>query len=192
MAKSIYTVFPDFVFTGDITLTPEIEEGIKLDLESLDKGVKHNTTFGYTTLKEVPLTGNLRKLQLLVGSYFIDAIKDKHKTALDRQVEVVEPTIVGVKPGHSLPVMQERNRWYNGCVWLQTTNKGSSLYMENFTSKRYSDPPGIQDYTNFEKSKQWKYVFWPAHIPAGFTPNTSMIDTEIFYCTFTAFPNPKK
>ena len=88
--------------------------------------------------------------------------------------------------------MQERNRWYNGCVWLQTTNKGSSLYMENFTSKRYSDPPGIQDYTNFEKSKQWKYVFWPAHIPAGFTPNTSMIDTEIFYCTFTAFPNPKK
>lgn len=191
MNKGVYPVFPDWIFSGTIELTPEIERGIRADIDKIIEDSSHHTNFGWLTLKEVPLSGNARKLQLLIGSYFVECVKTKFKHILDRNIQVVEPTLLGIKPEAIYPVTVERNRWYRGIVWLQTTDKGSSLYMENFASKLYSDPPGVQEYTHYIKPGDWKYVFFPAHLPAGFAPNTSMIDTIVFDCTFTAFPNAK-
>jgi hypothetical protein len=190
MAKQTNVLFPDWVFTGTIELTPQIEKGLTKELERMEAEQEvTKTNFGWLTLKEVPMTGNLRKLQLLVGNYFMEAIKTKHKVALSRQVEVVEPNIISIAPGQNFPVNVQRNRWYTGAIWLQATDKSSSLYFEQHGPKLYSDPPGIQEYTSFVKPLQWQYCFYPSHIPAGFTPNLSMINTNIFHCCFTAFPN---
>jgi hypothetical protein len=192
MAKQTNVLFPDWIFTGSLELTPEIEKGITNELSRLEREQEvTNTNFGWLTLKEVPLSGDLRKLQLLVGNYFIEAIKTKHKAALDRLVEVVEPNILSIAPGQNFPVNVHRNRWYTGVIWLQATNKSSSLYFEQHGPKLYSDPPGIQEYTSFIKPLQWQYCFYPSHVPAGFTPNQAMINTNIFHCCFTAFPNAK-
>ena len=85
MAKQTNVLFPDWIFTGSLELTPEIEKGITNELSRLEREQEvTNTNFGWLTLKEVPLSGDLRRLQLLVGNYFIEAIKTKHKAALDR------------------------------------------------------------------------------------------------------------
>ena len=194
MANEHFIVFPDYVYTGKIELTTRIESGIEDEIRNIS--ANHDgvapTNYGWFTLKEVPLKNNLRKLQLVVGTYFVNAIKQHFPHMLDRNIEVVEPNIYSIKPNHVISSNVFRNRWYTGVVWLQTSDMGSGIRLENFNTKLYSDPPGSMDYTHDISPAQFKYAFWPAHLPASFTPNRSMIDTVVMHCTFTGFPNPKK
>ena len=53
MAKQTNVLFPDWIFTGSLELTPEIEKGITNELSRLEREQEvTNTNFGWLTLKK--------------------------------------------------------------------------------------------------------------------------------------------
>lgn len=200
MAKT-YTVFPDIVFEGSLPLTGEIESKVMAAVAAeSDSGSVEETNYGFCTNPFVPLNKPLQNLQqVILNSYFAEA--KKHLPYLEgtkSQIELVRPNLLSINPKCNIPSTFERNRYYSGCIWLQTTNKGSHLYLECPQGKTYSTPLGLIDYNHYIAPAKFKYAFWPAHLDAGFTPNNSMTPTILMQFTFTAAvpwdgrPPPKK
>jgi len=200
MAKT-YTVFPDIVFEGSLPLTGEIESQVMAAVAAeSDSGSVEETNYGFCTNPFVPLNKPLQNLQqVILNSYFAEA--KKHLPYLEgtkSQIELVRPNLLSINPKCNIPSTFERNRYYSGCIWLQTTNKGSHLYLECPQGKTYSTPLGLIDYNHYIAPAKFKYAFWPAHLDAGFTPNNSMTPTILMQFTFTAAvpwdgrPPPKK
>lgn len=188
MAKT-YTIFPDIVFEGSLPLTTEIESQLNAAiLTEANSGSVEETNYGFCTNKFVPLNRELKNLQqVLLNTFFIEAKKHlPYLEATKTQIELVRPNLVSINPKCNVPSTFERNRYYSGCVWLQTTNKGSHLYTEAPQGKTYSTPLGLIDYNHYIKPAKYKYVFWPSHLNAGFTPNNSMANTILMQFTFTA------
>ena len=165
-----------------------------------DSGSVEETNYGFCTNPFVPLNKPLQNLQqVILNSYFAEA--KKHLPYLEgtkSQIELVRPNLLSINPKCNIPSTFERNRYYSGCIWLQTTNKGSHLYLECPQGKTYSTPLGLIDYNHYIAPAKFKYAFWPAHLDAGFTPNNSMTPTILMQFTFTAAvpwdgrPPPKK
>ena len=188
MAKT-YTIFPDLVFEGSLPLTTEIDAQLNAAIAAeANSGSVEETNYGFCTNKFVPLNDKLKNLQqVLLNTFFNEARKHlPYLEATKTQIELVRPNIVSINPKCNVPSTFERNRYYAGCVWLQTTNKGSHLYTEAPQGKTYSSPLGLIDYNHYVKPVKYKYVFWPAHLHAGFTPNNSMANTVLMQFTFTA------
>ena len=188
MAKT-YTIFPDLVFEGSLPLTTEIDAQLNAAIAAeANSGSVEETNYGFCTNKFVPLNDKLKNLhQVLLNTFFNEARKHlPYLEATKTQIELVRPNIVSINPKCNVPSTFERNRYYAGCVWLQTTNKGSHLYTEAPQGKTYSTPLGLIDYNHYVKPVKYKYVFWPAHLHAGFTPNNSMANTVLMQFTFTA------
>jgi len=188
MAKT-YTIFPDIVFEGSLPLTTEIESQLNAAiLTEANSGSVEETNYGFCTNKFVPLNRELKNLQqVLLNTFFIEAKKHlPYLEATKTQIELVRPNLVSINPKCNVPSTFERNRYYSGCVWLQTTNKGSHLYTEAPQGKTYSTPLGLIDYNHYIKPAKYKYVFWPSHLKTGFTPNNSMANTILMQFTFTA------
>ena len=188
MAKT-YTIFPDLVFEGSLPLTTEINAQLNAAIAAeANSGSVEETNYGFCTNKFVPLNDKLKNLQqVLLNTFFNEARKHlPYLEATKTQIELVRPNIVSINPKCNVPSTFERNRYYAGCVWLQTTNKGSHLYTEAPQGKTYSTPLGLIDYNHYVKPVKYKYVFWPAHLHAGFTPNNSMANTVLMQFTFTA------
>lgn len=176
-----YTIFPDIVFSGTLPVDSDIKQQLLSDTETLSNtGACIETTYGWLSNKDVPVKDSLRKLQLLLGRTFVQHSEKAFGPVTKRRASVVQPHIVSIKPMHTYDLHINSAYWYQGCAWLQTTDKGNHLFLESPSAKRYACPPAYQQHQTFEQAESMKYVFWPAHIQAGFTPNQSMINSIIF------------
>jgi len=181
-----YTLYPDIVYEGSLSLTQDIEQMLTGSiLEEYESGKTIETQFGWTTDRFLPLNPVLQKLQqLLLQNFYQDVVK--HVPQMPKmKVELARPHIISIKPGHAISSDFNHRRWYTGCLWLQTTNKGSHVVLDPQQGKTYSVPDGIMDTEHYIAPKKFKYAFWPAHIYGGYTPNLSLTDTILLEFTFT-------
>ena len=191
MSYKVTHMFPNYLFEGKLELPKEVEDLLKDSIpENLNSGISIETNFGKVTDKGQPLTKHLKHLQLLVGKMFTEETNQVMEV-YKRNVEICNPYLISVKPGHIFPMNIEKESWYNACVFLQTTNKGSHLYFEDFSNKIYASPNLLQPETIAVAPQKNKIVFWPSHIPWGMTVNESNVDTVCFICSFTAKMKPK-
>ena len=139
MPFKVSTLFPDYIFEGKIELTPEIDAKVIGGAnKSLDSAVAMETNYGAITNKEYPLDSQLKKLQMLIGDYFYKEVS-KVLPLHERNLSVLNPYLISLKPGHIFPVNLDKERWYNCAIWLQHT-KGGDLYFENFGAKLFATP----------------------------------------------------
>lgn len=185
-----YPVFPEWVFEGKLPLAHEITRSIIDDIEIMKTtGNYTDTVFGWTTnknAKQNKIGSNIVRASQYAGSIFyenaVDHFRFKHK---NRKMEIPDIWLYGIKPNHMIPQNVEKVRWYQCVVFLQTFENGSSLYLDLHNSKLHNTPPNVQETTHYVTPETNKVVFFPAHIPWGFTPNKSMIDTVVLCCNFT-------
>lgn len=180
------TLFPDFLYTGTLQVGPKIHRKIISNVDDLkDTGAAGKTHFGWLSNPDVPLKDNLQSLQMLVGRTFVDNIYKTFGKKSNKQINAVQPYITSIKPGHTYINEVNPSYWYNGIVWLQTTDKGCSLAIENNTGKRHTTPWVYQPPSHLEQPAEYKYAFWPSYLNASLTPNFSMVNTVIFNIGFT-------
>jgi hypothetical protein len=190
MAFRVSTVFPDYVFEGKIELTPEIDGQLISGInKALDSGITTETNYGAITNKEYPLPPSLKKLQMLVGDYFYKEI-DKVLPLDKRNLNILNPYLISLKPEHTYPVNLDKERWYNCAVWLQHS-KGGNIYFENFGTKLFSTPNLLQADNHVITSAKHKCVFWPSHLPWGLTVNSGKANHVLFVCSFMAPLKPE-
>lgn len=185
MSNTNYIVFPDYVYEGEIPLSPEIISSVKQDIKlAEEQQLVLSTDFGWTTAPKTALGDKLRKLQLLIGSRFIDCVKPQVPTVDTLGVQVIEPVIYNVHPGKSILPKVETRRWYTGCLWMQTTDASCHLQLESPVTKLLSTPKPIAATHLIVHPKDFKYAFWPSHLSASFTQNNSMADCILLWFTF--------
>ena len=180
-----YPVFPDWVFEGHLELDNTILNGIIRELSDTKKSAGAETNFGWVTAKNLNLGPGVHALNKLVMNMFWDNVVPHYRLGEEnRNVELTEAWSMSLKPGHSVPVNVERHRWYQAVVFLQSPENGANLFLDQFGAKLYATPVGVQPYTHYIESKQNKVVFFPSHIPWGFTPNLGTINTTVLCSSF--------
>lgn len=191
MAMTKTTVFPDYLFRGKLEIPKEYIPAINEDIQEAKESYSFDTNFGWMTDKKRGLKGNnLKKVSYLIGNVFNQEVSKVFDLSTKR-VDIIEPYLVSIAPGHSYQINIERSRWYNVCLHLQTTNKGSGLVLENFNPKRWVGPPDIADNIYQLPPKEHSLTFWPSYIPWGMSANMSMTDTILFFMTIN-IPNREK
>ena len=174
-----YPVFPDWVFTGQLSVQQQDIDSILAQPVELAQ-----TPYGSHTLPG-KMTQGIYNLTRLVGSVFYDTAIPHFQLDADwRNIESVDAQILTVKPGKCVPHSVCRHRWYRAAVFLQCAKHSSDIYLEMMDSKLHCNPPGAQDAVHLIKPDNLRMVFWPAHIPWGVTYNQSSSDTVIFTNTF--------
>jgi len=188
MAKA-YNLFPDVCIEGEIPIERSVGTKIRKGiLEAKDSGNCLDTNFGWMTNKDMPQVDVVKNLQMLIGNLFVDEIRKAIPNTNKAQIQLTEPSLFSINPGHTYPVHVDRTKWYTCIMWLQTTNKGSMVYQENFGLRLHSSPIKIQAGTNYIKPKIWKYCCFPSHIPWGMTPNNSAVETICLHMNCMAIP----
>lgn len=174
-----YPVFPNWVFTGKLQLTPDVLSNILKDLptdlsnDNVQKSVKDKVNAD---------TLNLTKL---MGAIFYDNVQNHFRLSHKNQnIESVDSHFISVKPTYQMPLSINRNRWYMGAAFLDVDKSSSNIYLEMLDSKVYATPIGVQEYTHVIKPEPLKVVYWPAHLPWGLTVNNSNKNTVMFITTF--------
>jgi len=191
MGMQKVTLFPDYMFKGKLEIPSQYLPSIKKDIDIEKNNVGIETPYGWTTQKQRGLRGEfLKKVTFLIGNVFSNETKRTFDLS-EKRIDIIEPYLISIKPGHSYQINIERTRWYNACVWLQTTNKGSKLLLENFNPKRWVGPPDIAEYNYQLIPQENQLAFWPSHVPWGFTTNESMTDTVLLIMTIN-IPNRDK
>lgn len=185
-----YPVFPEWVFEGKVQLTSEMTKSIMADVAHCrERGNYADTTFGWVTnkhAKQAHIGKNMVRASQFVGGLFFDnavthfRLRNKH-----RKMEIPDIWMCGIKPNQMIPQSVEKVKWYQSVLFLQTVENGSSLYLDLHSSKLHNTPSNVQEETHFIKPEENKIVFFPAHIPWGFTPNNSMIETVVLCNNFT-------
>mgnify|MGYP001328057457 FL=1 len=190
MPFRVSTLFPDYIFEGKIEIPPEIDSAIIGGAnKSLNSAIAMETNYGVITNKEYPLDSQLKKLQMLIGDYFYKEV-NKVLPLHERNLSVLNPYLISLKPEHIFPVNLDKERWYNCAIWLQHT-KGGNLYFENFGTKLFSSPNLLQGDNHVVKARKHKLVFWPSHIPWGLTVNQGRADHILFLSSFIAPMKPE-
>jgi len=184
-----YNVFPDVVFESQVSLTPEINRLVADDINKV-KSTKafEPTNYGWITNKFIPLEQNLSNLNKVLISASVSLLSNEFRKLRHMNIELVRPSLISINPGHSVLPVIERQRWYSGCVWLQTTDQGSHVFLDAPATKTLTSPPQLFSNTHVIKPEQNKFALWPSHIPAGFTPNSSMTETVCMIFTLTCHP----
>lgn len=184
LKKSI--AFPDYIFEGQLEipqgLNKEIQNSLKANKES---GITTETVYGWFTNKQFPCEGIIPQIANLVATNFVTHVVSNFNLKVHRDINLLNPYLVSVHPNHQYPINTEPQRWYNAGIFLQTTNKGSHLVLNNFNSKIFS-AQNTQDTQLYIKPKQFKVIYWPSHIPWGLTPNMSMVETTMLLSSFRA------
>ena len=179
-------LFPDIMYTGTLQVSPNIHRKIISNVDSLkDSGAAGKTHFGWISNPDVPLNDSLKNLQMLVGRTFVDNIYKSFGKKSNKQISAVQPYITSISPKHTYTYEVNPSYWYNGVVWLQTTDKGNSLCIENTSGKRFTTPWVFQPPSHIEQPAEYKYAFWPSYYSANLTPNSSMVNTVLFNIGFT-------
>ena len=180
-----YYAFPDIVYEGEIPLSVEFVQGIKNDVyDAQDNQLCIAADFGWATTPKTALGSSLRKLQRLIGAHFISTLSAHVKNITALSIQVIEPVIFNIMPGQTVLPLVETRRWYTGCTWLQTTDTGSHLRIDAPVARIHATPKGIATNNIVVSPADFKYVFWPSHLSAGFTQNKSMTDTKVLWFSF--------
>lgn len=181
-----YPVFPDWVFEGQLEIDNNIIDAIINDVKSIQKSPAFNeTNFGWMTNKGVMPGQNILKVNRLIHNLFVDNVKAQYRLGPENsQIEIVETWALGIKNSHAVPLNLERHRWYQSVLYLQASEDSSSLYFDQFGAKLYSTPVGVQPYTHGVRPAQNKLIFFPAHLPWGFAPNSSQTNTIVLCTSF--------
>lgn len=186
MAVKKTILFPDYVFETQIEVPQElnrqIQHSLKLNKES---GITTETVYGWFTNKQFPCEGVIGNIANLLATNFVSSVVQNFDLQVARDINLLNPWIISTNPNHSFPTTLEHQRWYNAGIYLQTTNKGSHLKLDNYTSKIYASQ-NTQETSHFIKPKQFKVIYWPSHIPWSLTPNMSMVETTMLICSFRA------
>lgn len=184
-----YPVFPDWVFEGTLDLGTEQKATVMNHVIKMDKVDTH---FGWAT-RLGQLKGEGLKLSNLIGNkFFANVVQHFQLPEKLKNIDITENQFVMIKPGQNVPPSIERFRWYTAVVFFDGDEAGSKLYLDQFNTRVYSTPsPKIQEFTHFIDYAPLKVVFFPAHIPWGFTPNNSNKNCLFFTCSFYVNP-PKK
>jgi len=189
-----HTVFPNYLFEQNISIPDTMIETLKIERDEMyDSGITTDTNFGWRTNKEYPLAQGHAKLCKLISHHFINDCQKVLPTQTN-EIQVCNPYVLGVNPGHQYNVNIEPMRWYNALLFLQTTDKGSHLYLNNFSEKLYAQQ-NTQESVFVVKPKTNKVVFFPSHIPWGLSANESMIENLFLCLTFrigVQAPNPAR
>jgi len=186
MAFKKSVIFPDYVFEGQLEVPTELNKEIQDSLKlNKDSGITTETVYGWFTNKQFPCEGVIPQIANLVATNFVTNVVQNFNLQVEREINLLNPYIITTYPHHSFPTNVETQRWYNAGVYLQTTNKGSHLALQNFNSKIYAGQ-NTQENQQFLKPKQFKVIYWPSHIPWSLTPNMSMVETTMLICSFRA------
>jgi len=181
------TLFPEILFTGTLEIEHDINQKILAGIEKLkDSGASTETHFGWISNPDVPLKGDLKSLQVLIGRTFLSNLQRTFGKVSTKKINCVQPYVSSIKPDHTFNIETNPKYFYTGCLWVQTSDKGSCLWIEDPSAKRYSSPYAYQKPSHIEKAVQYKYAFWPSHMFTGYTPNNSMINSIIINMGFTA------
>lgn len=185
-ALTSYPIFPEWVFEGQLPIDDSIANAVLADVQAIRGGPNFTeTNFGWCTNRNVRLGQNILKLNKLIGSIFYEASTNHFRIRNEnKDIQICESWLYGIKPKHCIPQMIIPHRWYQAILFLNAPNNGSKLYLETHDSKIYATPPGVQDFDHIIEPAQHKIVFIPSHIPWGFTPNHSEIDSLIFCNSF--------
>ena len=186
-SMSSYPVFPDWVFEGELPIDDNIVNSVLSEIQ-LHKETNNvqNANFGWISNKHVLLGNNTIKLNSLIGNMFVNNVTPHFRLSkeLTNRVQICESWFLGIKPTYNFPHDIHRHRWYHSVLFLKANKQSSNLFFDQHGTKLYSSPPGVQPYEHVIKSNQNKIVFFPAHLPWGFTPNHSSSDTIIFCNSF--------
>lgn len=176
-----YPVFPDWVFTGEVALSKEQNLSLINEAGTL-KG--SNVDYGFET-KLGSVGKHTINLTKIIGGLFYDEMLAHYRLGEGfRNIECVDPQYRSIKPGQSISHTVVRHRWYQCAVFIDVEEKGSDIFLERFDGKLYSTPPTVQEYTHIINNGINKVVFWPSHIPWGFTNNNSNKNTIVFTSSF--------
>lgn len=183
---SSYPLFPDWVFEGELQITQTVANAVLADVQSV-RGTSQfiETSFGWCTDRNVRLSENILKLNKLIGSLFYETATTHFRlTNQQKDIQVCESWLYGIKPKHSVPQLVIPHRWYQAILFLNSPSNGSKLYLELNNSKVYATPPGVQNFHHTIEPGKHKIVFIPSYIPWGFSPNHSEIDSLLFCNSF--------
>ena len=182
-----YPLFPDWIFEGELPIDEDIVNAVLSEIQtSRETPNFQKASFGWITNKNIPLGKNNVKLNSLIGSMFMNNVAPHFR--LNKQqcnkIEICESWLLGLNPSHNFPQSVHRHRWYHSVLFLKSQPTGSNLYFDTLGPKLFSSPPGVQPYEHIIPAKTNKVVFFPAHVPWGFTPNMSSSDSIIFCNSF--------
>ena len=146
----------------------EIVDKILSDVDTLVSNERvDETNYGWNTPKG--------RLTTLLGNKFLDISAKAWNVNLN--VEMTDPKVHMIKPLHSVMPIQTKYSWYTAVLFLQTTNMGPHLKLDNFNASM-ANIPGVHSPEYLVKPKN------PSHIPAGFTANLSRINCVGFTMNF--------
>lgn len=176
-----YPLFPDWVFVDTIELDNEIKQNLITELQNNPKQETHH---GWTTPKK-HFTPNLKALNQLIGSKFVDTAKYQFKLSGKLlNIEIGESWALSVKPGGCVPATIRHHRWYQCVYFLNVEKNSSGIYFEDTTAKRQITAEGVQEFYHMIDPEPDKIVFFPAHITNGLTENFSKNPALYIISTF--------
>jgi hypothetical protein len=174
------TIFPTKIFTDTLEIPSEVSKKMisKID-EIKDRRQLDGCNFGWKTHTKTALGPEFEKLFKLVGSKFFNEVVDQFSIP-PKNIEFSDVSLMGIDPSYEVPNKITKYSWYTAVVFIQTTDKGSHLYFENYSKQMYGTPKGVEEYSQVVKPKKNRLVFYPSHLVSGFTPNFSLVENIIF------------
>jgi hypothetical protein len=166
---SVFPIFPQWVFDGQVHLSDEILEIVKDDVAQLPAA---NHYFGYVS-KSNEISLSMQKLRRVVGNIFYDNANAHYDIPEGwNNIESVNARIVRIEPGHAFPTQMMIRRWYQALVVLQVdTLNPPTLRFENYNNVINTVPqPLIQRYHEIPL-ELLRALFWPSNLPWSITVN---------------------
>lgn len=165
-----YPLFPDWVFSDTLVLDPEIKREL---ITELNNNPRQDTSYGWATPKK-HFTTNLKALNQLIGSKFVDTVRYQFKLSGKLlNIEIGESWALALTPGSCLPNRIQHHRWYQSLYFLDIAEGSGSLYFEDTSPKRQVTREGVQEFLHYVEPEPNKIVYFPAHITNGITTNKS-------------------
>ncbi len=175
-----YPLFPDWIFTDSIVLDSDIQHNLRSEMDS---NPKNHTPFGWVTPKK-NFTPNLKSLNQVIGSKFVDSAKYQFKLSGNLlNIEIGESWAMLVNPGHGISATVQHHRWYQCMYFLDSSLDSGALYFEDTSAKRQVTTEGVQEFFHYIHPEPNKIVYFPAHIANGITTNKSQ--KPLLYITST-------
>ena len=177
-----YPVFPDWVFEGKLELSADQRTEVLQHATNLKK---QDTTFGWAT-QLGPIQNEMFTLSNLTGQMFFNNVVPHFRLGkIFQGIDSCENQFIMIKPGQCVPPVVNRLRWYNAVAFIQGDEGSPALQLHNFTAKHWQNPADeIQEYSHIIEFEQNKVIFFPSHLPWGFTTNSTKSNSLFYVCNY--------